>query len=37
MRPLFTIHAGEYVVGDFLERTFSNINVNHKSAICVIY
>ena len=27
MRPLFTIHAGEYVVGDFLERKYPNVNV----------
>jgi len=27
MKPLFTIHAGEFVVGDFLERKFPNVNV----------
>ncbi len=27
MKPLFTIHAGEFVVGDFLERKFHNVNV----------
>lgn len=27
MKPLFTIHAGEFVVGDFLERKFRNVNV----------
>ena len=27
MRPLFTIHAGEYVVGDFIEKKYSNLCV----------
>lgn len=27
MKPLFTIHAGEFVVGDFLERKFRDVNV----------
>lgn len=27
MKPLFTIHAGEFVVGDFLEGKFRNVNV----------
>lgn len=27
MKPLFTIHAGEYVVGDFLERQFRDVNL----------
>ena len=27
MKPLFTIHAGEFVAGDFLERKFRNVNV----------
>ncbi|MBM4104147.1 MAG: hypothetical protein FJ263_08885 [Planctomycetes bacterium] len=27
MQPLFTIHAGEYLVGSFIERHFKNYNV----------
>jgi hypothetical protein len=27
MRSLFTIHAGEYLVGDYIERTFAGWNV----------
>jgi len=27
MKTLFTIHAGEFVVGDFLEREFRKVNV----------
>ena len=27
MRPLFTIHAGEYVVGDYIEQTFPDLDV----------
>ena len=27
MRPLFTIHAGEFVVGDYIERTFRRVNL----------
>ena len=27
MKTLFTVHAGEFVVGDFIERTFRRVNV----------
>jgi len=27
VRPLFTVHAGEFVAGDFIERTFRHVNV----------
>jgi len=27
MRPLFTVHAGEFIVGEFIEQTFRNLNV----------
>jgi len=27
MRPLFTIHAGEFVVGDYIERKFQRVNL----------
>jgi hypothetical protein len=27
MRPIFTLHAGEYLVGDYLEKTFKNCRV----------
>ena len=27
MRPLFTVHAGEYLVGEFIEKKFSSLNV----------
>ena len=27
MKPIFTIHAGEYLVGSHIERTFKNLNV----------
>lgn len=27
MRPLFTIHAGEFVVGDYIERKFRRVNI----------
>lgn len=27
MKPLFTIHAGEFVVGDFIEGSFSGVNL----------
>ncbi len=27
MRPLFTVHAGEYLVGEFIEKNFPNLNV----------
>ena len=27
MRPLFTIHAGEFVVGDYIERKFRRVNL----------
>jgi hypothetical protein len=27
MRPLFTVHAGEYLVGSFIEEHFKNLNV----------
>lgn len=27
MRPLFTIHGGEYLVGDYIERTYKNVRV----------
>lgn len=27
MKPLFTIHAGEFVVGDYIERTFRRASV----------
>ena len=27
MKPLFTIHAGEYLVGDFLERKFNDCEI----------
>ena len=27
MRPLFTVHAGEFLVGEHIERTFPNLNV----------
>ncbi|MDD2468071.1 MAG: hypothetical protein PHI97_29180 [Desulfobulbus sp.] len=27
MKPIFTIHAGEYLVGDFLEKQFSNCEI----------
>jgi hypothetical protein len=27
MRPLFTIHAGEFVVGDYIEQTFRRVNL----------
>ncbi len=27
MRPLFTIHAGEFVVGEYIERHFRSLNV----------
>ena len=27
MKPLFTIHAGELIVGDYLERTFRHVNL----------
>lgn len=27
MRPLFTIHAGEYLVGEYIERTFPGWNL----------
>jgi hypothetical protein len=26
MKPLFTIHAGEFIVGSFIERTFKRVN-----------
>lgn len=27
MKPLFTIHAGEYLVGSYIEQTFRRVNV----------
>ena len=27
MKPLFTVHAGEYLVGEYIERTFPGWNV----------
>jgi hypothetical protein len=27
MKPIFTIHAGEYLVGSYIENTFKNCNV----------
>jgi hypothetical protein len=27
MRPLFTVHAGEYLVGEFIEKNFPSLNV----------
>jgi len=27
MKPLFTIHVGEYVVGEYIERTFKKVNL----------
>ena len=27
MKPLFTIHAGEFVAGDHIERTYRGVNV----------
>jgi len=27
MRPLFTVHAGEFLVGEFIEKNFSTLNV----------
>jgi hypothetical protein len=27
VKSLFAIHAGEFAVGDFLERNFPNVNV----------
>jgi hypothetical protein len=27
VKPLFTVHAGEFIVGDFIERTFRHVNV----------
>ena len=27
MKPFFTIHAGEYLVGSYIESNFKNINV----------
>jgi hypothetical protein len=27
VKPLFTIHAGEFVVGDFIEGKFSGVNL----------
>jgi hypothetical protein len=27
MRPIFTIHAGEFIVGEHLERSFKDINI----------
>lgn len=27
IRPLFTIHAGEFIVGDYIERNFRNVNL----------
>lgn len=27
MRPLFTVHAGEFLVGEYIERSFRNTNV----------
>src|ERR1700674_3601414 len=27
MRPLFTIHAGEFIVGEFIEQNFPTLNV----------
>ena len=27
MRPIFTIHAGEYLVADYIERTYEQLNV----------
>ena len=27
MRPIFTIHAGEFIVGEHLERKFKGLNV----------
>ena len=26
MKPLFTLHAGEIVTGDYIERTFKHVN-----------
>lgn len=27
MRPLFTIHAGEFIVGEHIEKNFPGLNV----------
>jgi hypothetical protein len=27
MRPLFTVHAGEFLAGEYIERHFRNTNV----------
>jgi hypothetical protein len=27
MRPLFTVHAGEFLVGEFIEECFPTLNV----------
>ena len=27
MRPIFTLHAGEYLVGEYLEKTFKDCRV----------
>ncbi len=27
MKPLFTVHAGEFLAGDFIQRHFKNVNV----------
>lgn len=27
MRPLFTVHAGEFLVGEHIEQTFPSLNV----------
>jgi hypothetical protein len=27
MRPIFTIHAGEFIVGEHLERKFKGLNI----------
>ncbi len=27
MKPLFTVHVGEFVAGDYIERTFRRVNV----------
>ncbi len=27
MKPIFTIHAGEYLFGSYIEKNFKNLNV----------
>ena len=27
MKPMFTVHAGEYLVGSYIEENFKNLNI----------